>query len=68
MSETLEIALKAVELYAATHPRPCHVTQTQAAEMIGVSRPTLGRMVKAGTFKLNACGLIPIAQIDKAIR
>lgn len=32
MSE-LEIAIKAVQLYAETHPRPSHVTQTQAAEI-----------------------------------
>lgn len=68
MTETLATALKAVELYAAKHPRPPHVTQKQAAEMLNVSRPTLSRMVKAGTFRLNQCGLIPIDQIDAAIK
>lgn len=35
-----EIALKAVQLYAEMHPRPPHVTQAQAAEMLMV--PPLG--------------------------
>lgn len=37
MSE-IEIAIKAVQLYAEMHPRPPHVTQTQAAQMIGVCK------------------------------
>lgn len=66
MSE-LEIATRAVQLYAETHPRPSHVTQLQAAEMLGLSRGTVCKLVKVGTLKLNKCGLIPIAEIDKAI-
>lgn len=46
MNEELATAIKAVEIYAARHPRPPHVTQKQAAEMLNVSRPTLSRMVK----------------------
>jgi hypothetical protein len=67
MTEVIEIAVKAVRLYAETHPRPPHVTQKQAAVMLGMSAPTIAKMVRAGTFKLNACGLIPIEQIDAAI-
>jgi excisionase family DNA binding protein len=68
INDTLEaVAYKAVQLYAETHPRPCHVTQVQAAEMIGVSRPTITRMIKAGQITLNKFGLIPINQIDKAL-
>jgi transcription initiation factor TFIIIB Brf1 subunit/transcription initiation factor TFIIB len=63
----LAVALKAIELYAASHPRPAHVTQKQAAEMLGRSEPTIRKMVQFGTLKLNACGMIPIAQIDAAI-
>lgn len=63
----IQIAAKAVQLYAETHPRPAQITQTQAAEMLGISRPTLSRMVKAGTIKLNACGLIPITEIDRVL-
>lgn len=63
----LAVALKAIELYAASHPRPAHVTQKQAAEMLGRSEPTIRKMVQFGTLKLNACGMIPIAHIDVAI-
>ena len=66
MSE-LEIAIKAVQLYAETHPRPSHVTQTQAAEMLNVSEATISRMVKAGSLKLNKVGRIPVAEIGKAL-
>ena len=31
--DELEVALKAVRIYAETHPRPTHVNQCQAAEM-----------------------------------
>lgn len=66
MSE-IEIALKAVQLYAETHPRPSQVTQDQAAEMVGVSPATISRMVKAGQLKLNSFGKIPVAEIDRAL-
>lgn len=64
MTDVLAIATKAVQLYAETHPRPPHVTQKQAAEMLGVSRPTVSRMVASGSLTLNGVGLIPIHQID----
>lgn len=63
----LSIALKAVEIYASSHPRPVHVTQKQAAEMVGKSEPTIRKMIQAGQLKLNRFGMIPIEQIDKAI-
>lgn len=64
---SLEVALKAVSLYAETHPRPPHVTQVQAAEMIGKSVPTVRKMVRAGVLRLNQCGMIPISDIDRAL-
>jgi DNA-binding transcriptional regulator LsrR (DeoR family) len=64
MTEALEIASRAVRLYAETHPRPPHVTQRQAADMLHLSAPTVGRLVKSGKLSLNAAGLIPIGQID----
>lgn len=67
MNAPLEIAVKAVEIFAARHPRPSHVTQRQAAEMLGRSEPTIRKMVRNGDFRLNACGLIPIEQVDRAI-
>lgn len=63
----LEIAVKAIALYAETHPRPPHVTQKQAAEMIGKSEPTIRKLVRCGTLSLNKFGMIPIADIDRAL-
>jgi DNA-binding transcriptional regulator LsrR (DeoR family) len=68
MSEALQIAMKAVQLYAETHPRPIQVTQKQAAEMLGKSEVTVSRMVKAGTIKLNSAGMIPISEIDRVLQ
>jgi len=65
--EMIEIATIAVKRYAETHPRPPHVNQAQAAKMLGISPQTMGKLVRNGTFKLNAIGLIPIIQIDNAI-
>lgn len=64
MTEHIEIAVKAVRLYAETHPRPPHVTQKQASEMLGLSAPTVSKMVRAGRLRLNGAGMIPIGQID----
>jgi excisionase family DNA binding protein len=64
----LDIAFRAVRLYAETHPRPSQVTQVQAAEMLNVSRATVSRMVKAGLLPLNKCGLIPTTEIDLALQ
>ncbi len=65
MSE-LELACRAVQLYAETHPRPTHITQTQAAEMLGCTRWKIAQLVKAGVLRLNACGMIPIEMVDAA--
>lgn len=67
MQNTVEVAAQAVRLYAESHPRPPHVTKTQAAEMLGLSRPTVAAMVKAGTLRLNKCGLIPISEVDRVL-
>jgi hypothetical protein len=66
MSE-LEIAERAVQLYAGRHPRPVQVTITQAAQMLGLSRPTVRNLMKAGKLSFNGCGLIPIEQIDRIL-
>lgn len=65
--DALFIARMAVQLYAETHPRPPHVTQRQAALMLGVSTATVSRMVKSGHLTLNDFAAIPIDQIDSAI-
>ena len=66
-ADALRIAKRAVRLYAETHPRPTQVNQLQAAEMLGLSRVTIGKMVRTGKLRLNRCGMIPIAQIDDAL-
>lgn len=63
----LRIALKAIQLYAETHPRPPHVNQQQAATMLHLSHVTVRKMIRAGDIKTNAAGLIPISEIDRAI-
>lgn len=63
----LEIAKEAVRIYAESHPRPLQVTQQQAAEMLGLSRHTVRRMIRAGTMKLNKCGMISISEVDHAL-
>jgi excisionase family DNA binding protein len=60
----LAVAGKAVELYAMRHPRPAHVTQGQAAEMLGLHRHTVRRFIESGKLRLNRCGLIPTEQVD----
>jgi predicted HTH domain antitoxin len=65
-AEMIEAAMKAVQLYAETHPRPTHVNLGQAADMLGVSRVTLRKIIASGKIRLNSFGLIPIEQIDNA--
>lgn len=68
MTDTLTIAIQAVRHYSETHPRPLHVTQRQAAEMLGKSAPTVTRLVHAGKLTLNGVGMIPIWQIDALLQ
>lgn len=65
--DSLEVAKIAVRHYAETHPRPAQVNQSQAAEMLGLSRATVCRMVRFGTIRLNKCGLISISEIDRLL-
>lgn len=64
-SEALSIAANAVRMYAESHPRPHHVNQSQAAEMLNLSRPTVRALLHRGSLKLNECGMIPIEMIDR---
>lgn len=61
------MAVKAVAIYAARHPRPLHVNITQAAAMLGRSRPTVRRILLENKIRLNAAGLIPIEAVDKLL-
>lgn len=65
--EVIETAVKAVQIYAETHPRPPHVTQKQACEMLGKSHVTVRKMVRLGLIKLNKFGDIPITEIDRVL-
>jgi response regulator of citrate/malate metabolism len=63
----VETAIKAVQLYAEMHPRPAQVTQTQAADMLGISRVTMRKYVRCGKIRMNDMGMIPIIEIDRAL-
>ncbi|CAL8474489.1 DNA-binding protein [Caballeronia sp. S22] len=65
--EALDIAVKAVALYAARHPRPAHVTITQAADMLGRSRQTVRNHLVANGVRINALGSIPIEAVDRLL-
>lgn len=70
MTETthaLDIAVKAVRLYAETHPRPIHVTMKQAGQMLGVTRQTVAKYVRAGLLRLDGTGMIPTLEVDKLL-
>ena len=66
-STHLAIALRAVQLYAEAHPRPAHVNMKQAASMLGCGLYRVRSLIRSGALKLNACGMIPIAEIDRVI-
>lgn len=65
--QQLDTAIAAVRIYAETHPRPLHVTQEQAAEMLDMHATTVRRMIRAGTIKLNGAGKIPMSEIDRVL-
>ena len=65
--EAIRIAAKAVQMYDETHPRPPHVNQTQAANMLCISTASVSRLIKAGSLSLNGVGMIPVGQIDRII-
>lgn len=64
---SVEIAIKAVQIYAESHPRPSCVTQVQAAEMLGVSRETTRKLIRQGKLRLNGIGMIPIVEVDRIL-
>ncbi|WP_081071119.1 DNA-binding protein [Burkholderia territorii] len=66
-ADVLNTAIKAVEIYAARHSRPPHVTITQAAEMLGRNRSTVTAMLTRYRISLNACGQIPIESVDRLL-
>lgn len=65
--EIINIATAAVQRYAEMHPRPVQVTQTQAADMLGLCIHTVRKLIKNGSIRLNECGLIPISEVDNVL-
>lgn len=63
----IDIAYQAVRMYAEAHPRPSHVTQKQACEMLNLSAPTVRAMIRRGAIRLNEFGLIPVSEIGRAL-
>ncbi|AIY40146.1 hypothetical protein LT85_0988 [Collimonas arenae] len=63
----IECAARGAQIYAERHPRPSQVTQVQAAQMLGISAQTVGRMVREGRLSLNGLGMIPISEIDRKL-
>lgn len=64
----LETAIKAVQLYAEMHPRPPHVNQQQAAEMLHLSHVTVRKLIRSKVIKTNEAGQIPISEIDRVLQ
>jgi hypothetical protein len=65
--ELITVAVKAVEIYAARHPRPAYVTLGQAAEMMGRVRQTAKRVLDFHKVRTNAVGYYPTEEIDKVL-
>lgn len=65
--DLVDIIARGVRLYAETHPRPACVLVAEAAEMIGISRGTLYKMIRSGEVRINAAGRIPMTEIDRVI-
>lgn len=64
----IECARRGAQIYAERHPRLSQVTQVHAAQMLGLSAQMVGRMVREGLLKLNGLGMIPVSEIDRALR
>ncbi|HDR9878285.1 TPA: DNA-binding protein [Burkholderia cenocepacia] len=60
----LSLIHRAIVEFEREPKRPTHVTQMQAADMLGLSRATVGKLVRTGELRLNGCGRIPIEEID----
>lgn len=58
---------RALDVFETRSPRPTQVTIKQAAEMLGLSRHTVSKMLTTGELRYNRCGRISIEQIDMAL-
>ncbi|MBK7357451.1 hypothetical protein [Propionivibrio sp.] len=66
-ADALNLAILAVQRYAAMHPRPSSVVQKDAAQMLGISGATFSRLVRSGRVTLNAVGRVPITEVDRLL-
>lgn len=67
-TKELEIATKAVEIYASRYRRPSEVDGKQAAEMLNISYQTFAkRYLKNGRLQPLASGKYATEDIDKII-
>ena len=66
-ADALNLAILAVQRYAAMHPRPSSVVQKDAAQMLGISGATFSRLVRAGKARLNPVGRVPITEVDRLL-
>ena len=64
-NDAIRIALRAVQMHEARHPRPTHVNLIQAAEMLDVHPQTMRKILKHHGVIPNACGRYPIEVIDR---
>ena len=64
-----DAAIRGADLAIRRAPkdRPAQYRKIDAAKELGVSRPTLDRMIAAGSIRLNECGRIPASEIDRVI-
>ncbi len=62
-----DLVREIVRLTMELRPRPSQVNISQAAEMLGLSRPTVRKLISHGNIRTNACGLIPVSEIDRAL-
>jgi len=64
-----EAALRGAELALRRAPkdRPSQYRKIDAAKELGVSRPTLDKMIRAKNIRLNECGRIPAEEIDRIL-
>lgn len=67
-NDLLRVIDSAIARFAARCPRPIAVNQTQAAEMLGVSKSTVCKWIKQGRIALNNAGMIPMSEVDRLAR
>lgn len=64
-----DAAARAVDIALRRAPRnrPIQYRKIDAAKELGVSSPTLDRMIAAGNIRLNECGRVPASEIDRVV-